>query len=307
MIISVIVPVYCNQDSLYPLFDKLNDLRIKLKTRCISLDLIFVDDGSTDSSFEKLIEYKKKLPDTRIIKFTKNFGAPQAARAAIKLVKGDAFTFISADLQDPPELIIDMILLWMDGNKFIICERESREDSLFSKLFSKIFYILLRILVISDYPKGGFDMALMDKCFLLHMDKAPKGVLIPIIAFCVGYKPKIIKYHRPKRIGGKSKWTFIKRFNAFLDIILGFSIAPIRSISIFGIFISCISFLYGFTVATRSIIFGSEVPGFTTIITLITFLIGILILMMGIIGEYIWKIYQHTNDRAEYIIEDIAT
>lgn len=302
---SIVVPVYFNAGSLPRLFEELRAVEEQLTQRSVALELIFVDDGSRDNSLERLVEFKKVRPETIVAKLTRNFGAVHCSKTGIKFVTGDAFMVLAADLQDPPGLIVEMIDRWLSGSKFVICERITRDDPIVSRLYSKVYYTLLRSFVIRDYPEGGYDMALMDKAFLPHIVNSSKSVFTPLLAYWLGYKPDIIQYHRPAREHGKSGWTFSKKFHAFLDVMLGFSITPIRSISALGVMVSLCSFLYGVSVIINAWLGDIPVQGFATVVALITFLLGLIILMLGVIGEYLWRIFDETNKRPETVIEEV--
>jgi dolichol-phosphate mannosyltransferase len=264
-----------------------------------------VDDGSKDQSLSLLLEFKATRPETKVVKLTRNFGAVHCSKTGFKFVTGDAFVVLAADMQDPPELVIEMVDKWVAGSKFVICERISRNDPLISKICSKIYYALLRTFVMSNYPKGGYDIALMDKVFLSYLLNSSKSVFTPLLTYWLGYKPDVIHYHRPAREHGKSGWTFAKKITAFLDVMLGFSITPIRAISGIGVIVACCSFLYGGVVSTHALFHQMPIRGFATVVALITFLLGLIIIMLGIIGEYLWRIFDETNKRPETVIEEI--
>lgn len=303
--LSVIVPVYGNANSLPHLFEAFTKIEAQLFELSVSLQLIFVDDGSKDESLARLLTFKDQRPETTVVKLTRNFGAVRCSKTGFKFVTGDAFMIVAADLQDPPNLIIDMVAKWLAGSKFVICERITRDDPIVSKIYSHIYYRLLRSLVIRDYPEGGYDMALMDKAFLPHLLNSSKSVFTPLLAYWLGYKADVIHYHRPARKHGKSGWTFAKKLTAFLDVMLGFSITPIRAISGIGAIIALCSFLYGSTVVTSALLHRIPVEGFATVVALVTFLLGLIIVMLGIIGEYLWRIFDETNKRPETVIEEV--
>ena len=303
--ISVVVPVYFNEESLPLLFEELEKIELALLPRMIELELIFVDDGSRDDSLALLLEFKVKRVNTKVVKLTRNFGAVHCSKTGFKFVTGDAFMIIAADLQDPPNLILEMIDHWLAGSKFVICERVTRDDPVVSKIFSKIYYKLLRLLVISDYPLGGYDMALMDRTFLPYMVNSAKSVFTPLLAYWLGYKPVVIRYHRNARQQGKSGWTFNKKLTTLLDVMLGFSITPIRTISGIGVIVALFSFLYGGAVVVSALLHRMPVEGFATVVALLTFLLGLIIIMLGIIGEYLWRIFDETNKRPETVIEEV--
>lgn len=303
--LSIVIPVYFNALSLNSLYQALIALEQGLLSVGVSVELIFVDDGSGDDSLKELLEIKKVDARIKVIKLTRNFGSIHAVKAGFKFVSGDCFTVLAADMQDPPELVLDMVKHWLSGSKFVICERVSRDDPVMSKIFSKIYYKLLRLMVMKDFPEGGFDLALMDKDMLPHMVNSAKNSYMALLAYWLGYKPDIILYHRRPRIHGKSRWTFAKKFKVFLDVMLGFSVTPIRAISAIGVIVSICSFLYGIAVVVSAMTQGIPAAGFPTIVSLITFLLGLIIIMLGIIGEYLWRIFDETNLRPETVIEKV--
>lgn len=303
--LSVVIPVYFNAPSLGQLHKALIDLEQGLLSLDVALELIFVDDGSQDDSFEKLLEIKNRDNRVKLIKLTRNFGSMHAIKAGFKFVSGDCFAVLAADLQDPPDLLLEMVKRWLTGSKFVICERVSREDPLVSRIFSRLYYKMLRLMVMKDFPEGGFDLTLMDKDMLPYMVNSAKNSYMALLAFWLGYKPDVVPYHRMQREHGKSKWTLTKKFKAFIDVMLGFSVTPIRAISTIGTIVSLVSFCYGFFVIGLALFQGNPVQGFPTIVALITFLLGLIIMMLGIIGEYLWRIFDETNLRPETVIEKI--
>jgi glycosyltransferase involved in cell wall biosynthesis len=303
--LSVVVPVYFNAGSLQILFEKLLGVEQQLTSIGMELELIFVDDGSGDNSLDELLRIKDARPSTKVIKLTRNFGSVHASKCGFQFVTGDCFMILAADLQDPPELIMEMVEKWRAGSKFTICERISREDPFVSKIYAAVFYWLLHRLVISDYPEGGYDMALMDKSLLPHIVNSSKNLYTPLLAYWLGYKPEIIHYHRAKREHGKSQWTFKKKFKAFLDVMLGFSVTPIRLISAFGLVVATLSFIYGVSVVINAFLGNVPVAGFASLAALISFLLGLVIVMLGIIGEYLWRVFDEVNKRPEVVIDEV--
>lgn len=303
--VSIVIPVYYNAESIPLLFIALQKTEQVLVERGYNLELIFVDDGSGDQSFEELLKVKLARPATKLIRLTRNFGVIAAVKTAYKFVTGDCFVPVAADLQDPLELIYEMLTHWEQGYKFILANRRKRSDSPESQLFARIYYWLLRVLVVPDYPEGGYDMALMDKVFLPYMVNSSKNINTHLFAYSLGFKPLVLPYDRPPRPHGKSRWSFRKRMKFFIDSLLGFSVFPIRIISATGLFVSLFSFAYGLSVTLSALFGGREVPGFTTLAALITFLLGLIIIMLGIIGEYIWRIFDELNKRPEAVIDEV--
>lgn len=304
-LLSIVVPVYYNEGSLDPLAKALASVESRLLREGVGLQLIFVDDGSGDTSWQRLLAIKRRRPATTLVKLSRNFGAVHASKTGFRWVKGDAFMVLAADLQDPPELVLEMVRHWEAGSRFVICERITRQDPWVSKLFSRIYYTLLRRLVIQTYPWGGYDMALMDKAMLSPILQSAKSVFTPLLAYWMGFTPTVIKYHRPARAHGRSRWTFGKKYHAFLDVMLGFSITPIRLISSLGALISMAAFGYGIVVVVAATRGQIPVQGFPTLVALLSFLLGLVILMLGVIGEYLWRIFEELNHRPETIVEEV--
>lgn len=303
--ISVVVPVYYNEGSLEPLLNELLEVEARLQERDMRLELIFVDDGSGDRSFDELMKIKRRREATKIIKLTRNFGAIHATKTGFRFVTGDCFMNLAADLQDPPDLILRVIEKWQQGSKFVLAVRSHRTDSFSTKLFARIYYVLLRLLVVKDYPPGGFDLALMDKALLPYLNSSSKNINTPLFAYWLGFKPDVITYARRERVHGKSRWNFWKRMKLFIDALLGFSIVPIRMISVVGLIVSMLSFAYGALILINTLIRGSAAPGFATIVALTSFLLGLVIVMLGVIGEYLWRIFDETNKRPEAVIDEV--
>lgn len=303
--VSVIVPVYFNAGSMPALHEALSAVEVELRQRDVDLELIFVDDGSQDGSLTALLAIKKKRPATIVVELTRNFGAVAAIRTGLRYVTGTCFTFLSADLQDPPSLIVDMVDRWLSGSKFVICERVTRDDPWVSRVLSRFYYFMLRKLVLPGYPAGGFDLALMDQSMLVPLRDSAKSAFLPLLAYWLGFKPSVLHYRRQPRLHGHSRWTLPKKLRAFLDVMLGFSVTPIRAISATGALVSLVSFAYGTVVIVAALIGNGPVPGFPTIVALVTFLLGLVLLMLGLIGEYLWRVFDETNRRPEAVINQV--
>lgn len=303
--VSVIVPVYYNAESLSRMFDELADVERRLLARDVAMELVFVDDGSGDDSLGQLLKIKAVRPATKVIRLTRNFGAVHASKTGMLHVTGDAFLVIAADLQDPPQLIPEMVDHWLAGAKFVVCARRSRRDPMVTTWLASLYYVLLRVFVARDYPPGGFDLALMDKAFLPYMRGSSKNTYPAVFAYWLGFKPTTILYDRRRREHGRSRWTLSKRFKVMLDSLLGFSVTPIRFISLIGIVVSVLSITYGTVILVGALRGKMEVRGFPTIVVLISFLLGLNIIMMGVIGEYVWRIFDEVNRRPESVIDEI--
>jgi glycosyltransferase involved in cell wall biosynthesis len=303
--LSIVVPVYFNEGSLPDLFSKLSKIEDDLRGMDVGLELIFVDDGSRDQSMARLRQIKATRPSTKVVKLSRNFGAISAVKTGLDYVTGDCFLFLAADLQDPPELIPQMVARWQAGAKYVICERTDRDDPIGSVLFSKVYYQLLRRFVVASYPKNGFDLALMDRQLLDHLKNSGKHVNFPLFPFWLGFTPETIQYKRVSRAHGKSRWTFGKKWKLMIDSIFSFSFAPVRIISGIGLVVSLGSFGYGTLVVASALVGKVDVPGFATLAALISFLLGLIIVMLGIMSEYIWRIFDEVNRHPHAVIEEV--
>jgi dolichol-phosphate mannosyltransferase len=301
--LSLVIPVFNNSPTLPELFERVSLLRNELNKIQIHLELIFVDDFSSDGSRQVLIDHSEKNSEVKLVLLSKNFGGINASKAGWSKVTGDVFTTLASDLQEPPELILQMAKEWLQGHQFVICERTSRNDGKKEKLTSSVFYRILRKFVFNDYPPGGFDLALLPKPYLPILLDSAKSVYPAALIWSLGLTPKVIYYHREARKHGKSGWTFLKKINAVINIIFGFTNKPMRFVVTLGGVTSGLSFSYGAVVVISSLINGSDIPGFATLATLLTFLFGIVIIILGIISEYLWLIFIEVNKQPTFVIE----
>jgi polyisoprenyl-phosphate glycosyltransferase len=303
--VAIAVPVYFNERSLAELGDRLVAVRAKLREAGVETQFLFTDDGSGDGSLAELLKLKSRLPNTTIIKHTRNFGAIEALRSTFPHVKADCLVIIAADLQDPPEMITKMVEAWRAGRKFVICRRRSRSDPFFTRLYAGLYYWLVRRFVISDYPVGGYDFSLMDRQIVDHLARMPKNVNFVLFAYWLGFRPAVLEYDRELRRHGQSRWTFRKKLKLFVDTFVGFSIVPIRIIMGVGAAVSLLSFTYGAVMIVGGLLGVVPVPGFATLVVLITFLLGLILVFLGVIAEYLWRILYEVNRMPEAVIDDV--
>lgn len=304
-VFSIIVPVYQNEANLDYTIPSLLSLQEQLSD--YKLELVFVDDGSTDDSFQLLCKYHALHPERiMIIKLSKNFGQISAIQAGLLKATGDCAGIISADLQDPHELFVEMVKRWEKGVKFVIAEREKREESVRQTFISNLYWRLIRNYAIKGYPAGGFDFCLIDRQIITDVNKInEKNTHIFALIFSLGYPYEILNYTRKKRSKGTSQWTFSKKVKLFLDMFIAFSYVPIRSISVMGLGISILSVAYGIFMALDKIISGNPFVGWTTIVVLVSSLGGLTLLTLGIIGEYLWRILDEVRKRPNFVIDII--
>jgi polyisoprenyl-phosphate glycosyltransferase len=303
--LSVVVPVYCCAQTISALGNELKAVGETLEKIGVELEPIFVDDGSNDDSLNELIKLKSILPLTKIVKLTRNFGAVGAVKAGFKQVSGNCFVTIAADLQDPVDMIPEMVARWKKGARYVILVRQSRQDPATSKFMSGVFYFLVRLFIFKNYPHGGFDVALMDKAMLPYMQDNSKNQNPSLYSYNLGFTPTIIPYHRRERKSGKSTWSLARKVNYFVDSLMGFSIVPLRFVTGIGLLVALGSFVYAIMVIVGTIFGEATVPGFPSLAVLISFLSGSILFALGMIGEYIWRIFDEVTKRPEFVVEDI--
>lgn len=301
MKLSFVIPVFRNEGSIKPTFEKLSDL---VKSLNINYEFIFINDGSDDNSLGELIDLHQQDKNVKVISFSRNFGQVAAVIAGLKEVTGDAAVSMSADLQEPITLIENMIDRWKAGNEIVICHRVDREDSFIANNASKVFYKLMKY-VNPKMPKGGFDFLLIDKKavdVLNQIDERNRFFQGDIL--WLGFNTSFIPYSRLKRTIGKSQWTLSKKLKYFIDGLLNTSYIPIRLMSLIGIGISFLGFIYAIVIAYNRFINNTPFDGWAPIMITILIVGGLIMLMLGIIGEYVWRTYDETRKRSIYIIKD---
>lgn len=305
-LISIVVPVYHNAASLADLLVELQN--VAEKNPDDDFEFIFVDDGSGDNSFDILDTLSHTEPRMRIIKLSRNFGSNPAIMAGLSQAKGDAVAAIAADLQDPPALIHDMISLWRAGKKVIIAARQDREDPFPTSLLADTFYKLFRRYAIKTMPERGFDFFLLDQqvCRLINDIQENNAYLMGLILW-LGFDPYVLQYSRQAREEkyGQSMWTLTKKLKYFVDSFVAFSYFPIRLASGLGLLFSLLGLLYAGWVIVARLFLGIEAEGWASLMVVVLIAAGVQMLILGIIGEYMWRNLDETRRRPRFIIEKI--
>lgn len=301
---TILVPIYYNELNIPHTVPRLQEVANLIPD--YEVEFVFVDDGSKDRSLQLLFQERQKDERIKIIKLSKNFGSMSAIQAGLNYCKGDCVGIISADLQDPPELFVDMISRWEQGKKVIMAARSDREESFSQKMFSNTYYYLMRKLALNSYPRGGFDFVLIDKQVVSELVAInEKNTNIMSLIYWLGHDQDIVHYVRQERKYGKSRWTLAKKIKLFIDSFISFSFAPIRFISAIGTATAVLSFLYGLFVIINAILGAVPIQGWTTLVAIITFLLGLIMVMLGIIGEYLWRILDESRKRPSYVVDEV--
>jgi glycosyltransferase involved in cell wall biosynthesis len=304
---SCVLPVYFNEGSLTSTFNELKERVIDAHPE-YTAEIIFVDDGSGDGSFSELVGLRKENPGLiKIVKLTRNFGQVSALMAGFAQARGRCVIAMSADGQDPEDLINEMLEGYFEEHyEVVICHREERDESYSRKLTSEIFYSLVRRLSFSNMPVGGFDYFLLGRRALqVLLRNAETHPFLQGQILWTGFPVKYLSYRRKKREIGESRWTLGKKITYLIDGVMSYSSMPIRLMSIAGALIAATGFLYAiFIIATR-ILLGSTIQGWAALMVVSLTLGGIQLLMLGVIGEYMWRTLAQTRKRDAYVIEEI--
>lgn len=300
--ISIIIPVYYNEFNLRPLY---KDLQEKVLHKLDKYEIVMIDDGSGDKSWIEMKKLAEIDENIKLIKLSRNFGSHAAMLAGYLNCSGDCAVVKAADLQEPSELMLDMFESWKKGNKVVLAVRSDREEGFSQKMFSNIYYWLIRKFVIETMPKGGFDCFLIDRKVievLRLLDEKNSAITLQVL--WAGFKTDKIYYLRKAREIGKSRWTLSKKIKLVIDSMMGFSYVPIKFISSVGAVIFVGTFIYAIYLLISKLVFGISVPGFATLAILVLITFGTIMLTLGILGEYIWRGFDAARDRPPYIIDE---
>lgn len=307
--LSVVVPCFNEEENIKPFYEKFMELRNKNKIlKKMLYEIIFIDDGSNDGTERKIRGLKKSDNAIRLIKFSRNFGKESAMLAGLRASKMDLVCILDCDLQDPLELLITMLEKYRAHNgalKMIIAKRKNRTGegkirAYLSNLFYKFNNMISKVKLVS----GVRDFRLMSREVVESIIKMNEYHRFSKAIFeFVGYKREYLEYDYIERAQGSSKWSFWKLFSYAIEGIISFSVAPLKFITLIGIIIFLLSSIYGLFIIIQTLIFGNDVKGYPSTIVLISFFGGLQIIMLGIIGEYIARIYEQGKNRPHYLIE----
>ncbi|MCY4072243.1 MAG: glycosyltransferase family 2 protein [Chloroflexi bacterium] len=303
---SIVVPVYHNASSLGDLLAALQV--VAEKNPQDDFEFIFVDDGSADGSFAVLQRLANNEPRMKIVKLSRNFGSNPAIMAGMSQAGGDAVAAIAADLQDPPALLHDMIELWRGDHKVVIAARRGRQDPFPTSLLSDAFYRLFRRYAIKTMPERGFDFFLIDwqVCALINDIQENNAYLMGLILW-LGFDPYVLYYDRKarKQEYGQSMWSLKRKLKYFVDSFVAFSYFPIRLASALGVVFSLLGLLYALWVIYARLALGIEAEGWASLMIVVLIAAGVQMLILGIVGEYLWRSLDETRRRPRFIIEKI--
>jgi len=299
-LISVVAPAMNEEDNVLPFYEAVKSVTDSLPE--FRWEFIFVDDGSTDTTIERMLAVREKDRRVRVVQLSRNFGSYAAIRAGFDYARGDACITISADLQDPPDLFREFASRWQEGHHIVWGVREERDDPWTKRVAASLFYNLIRRLALADLPEHGMDCGLFDRRVVnVFRGIRDKNSITFMTIYWMGFRQARIPYHRQSRRFGKSKWPVGKRVQSALDVITAFSYLPVRVISYLGLAISIIAFVGTAIVLFDKLVLGIGELGWPSLMITMLFLGGVQMMMLGIIGEYLWRINSEVRGRPQYI------
>ncbi len=302
-LVSFVIPVYNEEESLLALYAALIGVAKKFKE---DSEFILINDGSQDRTAEMLQELREKDPRIKYINLSRNFGHQAAITAGMDLCRGDAVIIMDADLQDPPEVVLEMLDRWREGYQVVHAKRTQRKgESIFKKMTAHLFYRLLDVMTPVKIPLDSGDFRLVDRAplnaflKLREHDRFVRGMFA-----WGGFRSTEVEFERDERRAGETKYSFSKMMNLGLSAILSFSDTPLRIIVQLGALMSIFSFFYAGFIFVKAVFFDVYQSGWPTIVTLILFLSGIQLAVIGVVGLYIGRIHQETKGRPLYLVNE---
>jgi polyisoprenyl-phosphate glycosyltransferase len=302
--LSVVIPVYNEEENISMLYGRLTTV---LEGSKIDFEIIFVDDGSLDQSVPRLKEIGASDKRVAVIELARNFGHQVAITAGLDFTRGRAVAVMDADLQDPPEVLPDFVAKWREGSDVVYAVRAQRKEGWLKRTSYAIFYRLLRHIANIDIPLDAGDFCVMDRRVVDLLKRMPeRNRFVRGIRSWIGLKQTGLPFERHARYAGKSKYSFFGLMLLALDGLVSFSYLPLRVITLLGFAVSLVSFLLAIFYVAIKLQFGLNPPGFATITVAIFFLAGIQLITLGLIGEYVGRIFEEAKGRPLYVVRDVT-
>lgn len=301
--ISIIIPVYYNSDTLMLLYE---DMKEKILGKIGDYEIVMVDDGSGDNSWEIMNQIRDMDENVKCVRLSRNFGEHAAIYAGLNHCTGDCAVTKQADLQEESELILRMYDSWKAGNKVVIAAREERDENPIKKFFANLYYAIVRKVIDPKMPKGGFDCYLLDRQaieVIKRLDEKNSALTLQVL--WIGFKSDIVYFHRLDREIGESRWTLSKKIKLVMDSMMSFSYVPIKFMSGLGMIMAAIAFIWIIEVIIEYFTIGTPIDGWASLMCLILFAAGSIMLMLGILGEYLWRTLDATRNRPVCIVDTV--
>jgi len=301
--ISIIIPVYYSSDTLMLLYE---DMKAKILDKLGDYEIVMVDDGSGDNSWEIMNQIRELDDNVKCVKLSRNFGEHPAILAGLSQCSGDCAVTKQADLQEDSELILDMYESWKKGNKVVLAVRKERDEGAVKKFFANLYYTIIRKTVDKSMPVGGFDCYLLDRQVIKVIELLDeKNSALTLQVLWAGFKTDKIYFHRKDREIGKSRYTLAKKVKLAMDSMMSFSYFPIKFMSGVGAIFALISFIWIIEVIIERFVTGIPVQGWATLMCLILFSTGLILLMLGVLGEYLWRTLDASRNRPVFLVDEV--
>jgi polyisoprenyl-phosphate glycosyltransferase len=303
--LSLVIPVFNEAETVGLLIERVTQVFSPHPT--IRIEFVFVNDGSTDTTLEKLLEFQRADSRIKVIDLSRNFGKEPAITAGLEVAKGDVVVPIDVDLQDPPELILEMICKWREGYEVVLARRVTRDFDTWAKRTSaNWFYRIHNKIANPKLPENVGDFRLMDRCVVEALKQLPESCRFMKGLFAwVGFRTSYVDYSRPERVAGTTTFNGWKLWNFALEGVTSFSTDPLRIWTYIGIFVSLISFLIGIFITLKVLFGGVDVPGYASLMVAVTFLGGLQLIGIGVIGEYLGRTYIESKRRPVFVVRRI--
>lgn len=305
VVLSLVVPVFNEEEMVHLFIEKVSDVFRSEKS--IRLEIVFVNDGSFDATLERLLACQKTDSRLKVVDLSRNFGKEAALTAGLQMAIGQVIVPIDVDLQDPPELILEMVAKWREGYEVVLGRRINRDsDSWAKRASANWFYRIHNKISSPKLPENVGDFRLMDRCVVDAMKALPESQRFMKGLFAwVGFRTTYVNYARPERVAGTSKFNGWKLWNFALEGVTSFSTEPLRVWTYLGALVSLISFLFAIYIAIKVLIHGVDVPGYASLMVAVTFLGGLQLIGIGVIGEYLGRTYIESKRRPVFLVRHI--
>jgi len=301
--ISIVVPVYYNSDTLMLLYE---DMKKHILSELGDYEIVFVDDGSLDNSWEIMNQIREMDHRVKCVKLSRNFGEHAALLAGLSVCTGDCAVTKQADLQEDSEIILRMYESWKKGNKVVLAVRSERDENPVKKFFASLYYKIIHKLVQDKMPEGGCDCYLIDRQVievLQLLDEKNSSLTLQVL--WAGFQTEQIYFHRRDREIGKSRWTLAKKVKLAMDSMMSFSYFPIRFMSTVGVLFALFALIMAVEVIVEKFTVGTPILGWASLMCIVLFGFGLMMLMMGILGEYVWRALDASRNRPPFLIDEV--
>ena len=300
-LISIVVPAYNEAENIPIFYERVTGVLVKMD---VTFEIVFINDGSRDETLGRMCALAASDPRVRVVDLSRNFGKEIAMTAGIDAASGETVIPIDVDLQDPPELIPELLAKWREGYEVVYATRQEREgETWFKRATAGLFYRLMEKITAIRIPRDTGDFRLMSRPVVDALQEIPERHRFMKGLFSwVGFRQVGITYRREPRHAGETKWNYWKLWNFAIEGVTSFSHIPLQVVTYFGFFVSVVAFLYALFIIVRTLLVGGDVAGYPSLITIILFIGGVQLIALGILGEYIGRIHDEVKSRPLYIV-----